>query len=243
MSSKDYRLQHYEIDYYRERTYEDLDPYLKYVLLNDIMDANVLRKTCSKVLDVGCGLGIYVDFLRKSGFDSYGIDISCYAAKFSRQVRASATHLPFRDDCMDVVISTHLIEHLTKEEIGNFLIGAYRVLRSSGKLFVITPNAWSMARLFYGEKWFADPTHVSLFTPNVLTKALDRCGFTDITLRFRIPLLLQHQESPKWIMSLGKLEVVFRRLPWLQDLLFFLITTTPLSYFRNVIFMSATAKK
>jgi len=243
VGDKHRRLQCYKMDYYHERTYEDLDPYLKYVLLKDIMNANMLSRACSKVLDVGCGLGIYVNFLRKSGFDSYGMDISYYAARFSRQIRASATHLPFRDDCIDVVISAHLIEHLTKEETRNFLVDAHRVLRSSGKLFMITPNAWSIARLFYAEKWFADPTHITLFAPNVLKKALNRCGFTDITLRFRMPMLLQYKKKPKWIMPLGKLQMIFKKLPWLQDFLFFLITTTRLSYFRNVIFMSATAKK
>ena len=236
-------LQYYDANYYRMRRYEDLDPYLKHVLLKDIIGENTSGRPRARILDVGCGLGVYVSFLRASGFESYGVDVSLQAAKLSRQVRASATFLPFRADLMDVIVSAHLIEHLKIEDVATFFAEAHRVLKRSGKLFVITPNAWSVVRPFYGKKWCYDPTHVSLFSPNTLKEALERCGYSNVVLACSIPLLLQHRKRPKWIMRLGRLERILRALPWVQDVLFWLIGRAPLSYFRNVIFLCATANK
>lgn len=48
--------------------------------------------------------------------------------------------LPWKDDTVDVVYTSHTIEHLTKED-GKSLIGeAYRVLRPGGVIRVIVPD-------------------------------------------------------------------------------------------------------
>src|SRR5262245_41124225 len=54
---------------------------------------------------------------------------------------ANATqHLPLDDCSVDVLYSSHMLEHLTPEATGRFLREAFRVLRSSGTLRLAVPD-------------------------------------------------------------------------------------------------------
>jgi glycosyltransferase involved in cell wall biosynthesis/SAM-dependent methyltransferase len=230
---------HYDEDYYAKRIPRELDPYLKLLLQNHVMPA---RNGSVRVLDVGCGLGVYMRHLEEVGYDAYGIDLSSFASKASKQSRASALFLPFRDSCFDVLISTHLIEHLTPVEIGDFLREARRVLKNSGRIFLITPNLWSVVRPFYGKKWCFDETHVNMFTPASLKTVLRNHGFQGTKISFRVPPIIQRSTAEKWTLDVSVFGKLFARVPWIQDILFFMFTATGLSYFRNVIYAYATPR-
>lgn len=70
-----------------------------------------------KVLDVGCGIGIYVDFLSSLGFESVGIDfVSEFIEKAKKNmrgvfVRAKADKLPFKEREFDTVLLFDILEH------------------------------------------------------------------------------------------------------------------------------------
>ena len=100
MTTRKDRSQYYNEDYYQEREYKDLDPYLKYILINWVTRGKSFPKEKEKIkiLDVGCGVGIYINFLKSQGYTVYGIDYSSSAVKISRQIQASATHFPFKDN-------------------------------------------------------------------------------------------------------------------------------------------------
>ncbi len=54
---------------------------------------------------------------------------------------ADATkHIPERDESVDVVYSSHMLEHFDKEEVKKFLHEAYRVLKSGGIIRLAVPN-------------------------------------------------------------------------------------------------------
>lgn len=237
MKSKEL-LHHYDNKYFEENI-PKLDPYLKYILLNHLIPREKANEERMRVLDAGCGPGIYLNFFKKNGFETYGIDLSPHACRITKQIRASVTHLPFRNDCFDVVVSVHVIEHLAQEEVKNFFSEARRVLRPTGRLFIMTPNIWSIGKIIFGSRWFEDPTHINLFAPNTLKKSLERNGFMDITFRHKIPPILPRKGKDKWIMPYYELQMVWKRFPSLQDIIFFLINSTPLSYLRDVIYVSA----
>jgi hypothetical protein len=48
--------------------------------------------------------------------------------------------LPLSDDSMDIVYSSHCLEHLTQEIVDRLLSESYRVLKKGGHLVVILPN-------------------------------------------------------------------------------------------------------
>lgn len=103
------------------------------------------------ILDVGCGLGMYVRAFRRFSQDVHGVDIDAEkVAEASRELPnirvASAETLPFPDGMFDVVLSHEVIEHVTDDR--QAIVEAVRVLKSpqpggpraGGQLVVFAPN-------------------------------------------------------------------------------------------------------
>lgn len=95
------------------------------------------------VLDVGCGTGsTSVAFRRLTGAAVWGVDKSSEMLRYARQksqevkfVRADVHRLPFREKTFDFAYALLVIHHL--EDVGAFLHGLYRVMRS-GKVAILT---------------------------------------------------------------------------------------------------------
>lgn len=77
----------------------------------------------SKIIEVGCGSGRFLEFLGKNGFKNlYGIDQSKEMLKIAgRRTKANLRkgdiyNIPFKKDFFDVVFSIHVLMHLKKPE-------------------------------------------------------------------------------------------------------------------------------
>jgi SAM-dependent methyltransferase len=103
------------------------------------------------ILDVGCGLGMYVRAFRNYSQNVYGVDIDeervAEASQTLPNIRvAPAEHLPYPDGMFDVVLSHEVIEHV--EDDRRAIAEAARVLRCpdaeqgrpGGRLVVFAPN-------------------------------------------------------------------------------------------------------
>lgn len=86
-------------------------------------------------LDVGCGRGKLVYFLRKLGVEAFGIEISQKALEeadkemqpYLRQ--GVVTNIPFPDSYFDVVVSYGLLEHLERAKLRSAVDETVRVSR------------------------------------------------------------------------------------------------------------------
>ena len=85
--------------------------------------------------------------------------------------------LPLHEGAFEAVTLFDVIEHI--RGVAQLLDECRRVLRPGGKLFVITMNAWSLARPLLGRRWsfHLDPTHVTLFSKRTLCDSVRRAGF------------------------------------------------------------------
>lgn len=92
-------------------------------------------------VDVGCGK------LKLDGFIGVDIDSKCDA-----DIVASATDLPFEDNSVDEIYSSHLGEHLTPEQLEKFFSEVYRILKPDATAFVKMDHDWSQKRLFRKDK-------------------------------------------------------------------------------------------
>lgn len=103
------------------------------------------------VLDVGCGLGMYVRAFRRFSQNVHGVDVDAdKVVEGSQELPnlyvASAEHLPFPEGFFDVVLSHEVIEHV--EDDRQSLSEAVRVLRRpspaagsrGGRLVIFAPN-------------------------------------------------------------------------------------------------------
>ena len=97
----------------------------------------------ARILDVGCGLGVYVRKFRELSDRVYGIDIDAKrlreGARTTPGLMLSASEtLPFRDATFDVVVLNEVIEHVRDDAAT--LAEALRVIRPGGHIVIYAPN-------------------------------------------------------------------------------------------------------
>jgi len=92
------------------------------------------------VLNIGCGNGEIADYFSEIGNDVFCVDIEDQRLNKGycefRQVQDE--NLPFDDEFFDIVISNHIIEHVSNADL--HLNEIKRVLKSDGVCYLATPN-------------------------------------------------------------------------------------------------------
>lgn len=108
------------------------------------------------VLDVGCGRGYTVDFLRKSGVDAHGVELAAVepVPDVRSFVHAAQDAFTLAEDLrrrVTVLLLLDVVEHLPAPEV--FLDGCVRHFPSLARLVVTVParrELWSNYDDFYG---------------------------------------------------------------------------------------------
>lgn len=142
-------------------------------LLRDIAGSNVRYLKGSekgRLLDVGCGNGIFLDQMKQLGWDVVGVEpdegaVSIAVQKFGLEVlHGSLEEAKFPNGHFDAITLNHVIEHVLDPI--ELLKECCRVLRPGGKLVVVTPNIRSLGAHVFGEHWrgLEVPRHLFLFS-------------------------------------------------------------------------------
>ena len=95
------------------------------------------------ILDVGCGIGTYVDKLRQFSDQVYGIDIEneriAEGGKLLPNLLvATAERPPFVSGSFDVILLHEVLEHV--EDDHQVVAEAYRLLAPGGRMVIFAPN-------------------------------------------------------------------------------------------------------
>ena len=126
----------YEEQYEGEgyRTFDDTSQHGEYERLSAFIRSFGLDS--GHALEVGCGRGAFQDLVA----DCTCVDIAVSAAKFIHKkfVVASATSLPFPDNCFDCVWSVMTLEHVPEPEKA---LGEFRRVAKPGGYVYLSP-AW-----------------------------------------------------------------------------------------------------
>ncbi len=112
-----------------------------------LLDPSLIEKQARMILDIGCGTGGNLEWLRRYVGDGriIGLDFVDTALRFCQQsgerllVQASATDLPFADESFDLVTSFDVLEQLGGSADERAMHEMYRVLRPGGVAFVRAP--------------------------------------------------------------------------------------------------------
>ncbi|NOR69044.1 MAG: methyltransferase domain-containing protein [Methylomarinum sp.] len=146
---------------------------------------NELSNKESKILDYGCGFGQNLTALANENYQNiYGVDIEKNAIKQCLKNNLVVKKLdlnnlvnPF-DFKFDVIILTHIIEHIPKDEIiSTLILIKQKFLSSDGKLLIAVPNAQSNTDCYWA---YEDWTHTTLFTSGSLYYVLKAAGFQNV---------------------------------------------------------------
>ena len=144
----------------------------------------------AKILDVGCGTGHFLYFLKNSGYKSYfGIDLSEEAINYCRKkklgsknlINAEAkSYLKKTQTKFDVIIMNDVIEHIPKTKIVPLLNLIKKRLNNNGKLIIKTIN---VANPITGNSSrYLDFTHTIGFTQESLSQVIKVSGFGNVKI-------------------------------------------------------------
>ncbi|MBI4049930.1 MAG: methyltransferase domain-containing protein [Candidatus Doudnabacteria bacterium] len=141
----------------------------------------------AEILDVGCGRGDLLRAFAKEGLLTQGLDLMPYDMELTaglpiKHANFESERFPFEDESFDLVFSKSVIEHLHKPD--NFLREARRVLKTGGRLIIMTPDWQTQLYTFYN-----DHTHVQPYIVSGLINALKLYELNDVTaeLFYQLP--------------------------------------------------------
>jgi len=145
------------------------------------------KKAPGKFLDVGCGLGFFLEGIRKhSKWDVYGVEIAATAADFARDRLGLAVHqgeledVRYPEGFFDYIQLHNVLEHV--RDPMTLLKECRRILKSDGILDIRVPNGRvdSLDLLkFYqhqGEPPFSKSGHLFFFPKRTLLWMFDEAG-------------------------------------------------------------------
>ena len=157
-----------------------------------------MRQTCilegKRLLDVGCGSGKFVRFMRKQGIEAYGTEPS--QALYERYLQSEPFFFSHPVDRLrmepavnqfNIITALDVLEHV--ERPVEFLESIAQLLEEGGTLFLSTPDLGSLAARMLGKHWhFFNCYHLSYFTRETLERTAAQSGLkmTVINRRGRI---------------------------------------------------------
>lgn len=138
------------------------------------------------LLDVGCGLGYFLNRLARGGVRGWGMDFSHKSLALARRLcsahfaQGDAQQLPYRDNSFDRIIFTDVIEHVADDRAA--LRELVRVARPGARLALVTPGVrgalarTSWRRLFHDEEGTPEYDQRAGYTPEELRRLLEDAG-------------------------------------------------------------------
>ena len=143
----------------------------------------------AKVLDIGCGYGIFLKACQDSGYEKlFGVDIIKECAEFIKEKFGIKTisqqdivdYLKSRnDEEFDVISAIDVIEHFKKEEVLDLLKLIRSKLKKGGMFVMRVPNAGSMSGLY---TFYSDITHETAFTSFLVNEIFSLVDFSKIKI-------------------------------------------------------------
>jgi ubiquinone/menaquinone biosynthesis C-methylase UbiE len=142
------------------------------------------------IVDIGCGTGSLVQWLRVQGGKALGLDTLEMLAKAIKTspgardlfVAGLAQALPFKKDSVDAVIYFASLHHVPKEDIFSALKECHRVLKSKGRAVILEPVGRE-GSYFEVIRLVEDEREIQAFTYSLI-KSADNIGLRMIEEKF-----------------------------------------------------------
>ena len=179
---------------YREIT--DLE-WLEKTHFLDVLDfAKKYGKEESKVLDIGCGGGTFLEYMKKNNYKVYGVEPALNLKSMLEGKGITAYTSSIFDteinEKFDVVTLNNVLEHIENPDL--VVKRVNELLENDGLLVIKVPNDFNMiqeeANRFVHNKnwWVCYPDHLNYFSKDSLSKLVEDCGFEILDLMVDYPL-------------------------------------------------------
>ncbi len=139
----------------------------------------------SRVLDIGCGNGTFLVWLKALGFTSLkGIDISESYINEGKslgiediELKDVFEFLKENDKKFDIIIARDVIEHFTKEQVVDVFNLINANLNAGGIFIMQSPNGEGIN---FGNIFYGDFTHETAFTEKTVRQVALNTGFDKV---------------------------------------------------------------
>ena len=163
----------YYSEFYNERTWEQYTFLLTTVVSNSKPGV---------ILDLGAGLGFFIEAATNWGFKCLGLEGSEEAVKLAkeRNIKLNINHhllsneLPYESKSIQTILINQVIEHLEPDVAKMAVTESFRVLNSGGMIYITSPCKYDK---FQVED---DPTHINMYTPSELETLVKSAGFIKV---------------------------------------------------------------
>jgi SAM-dependent methyltransferase len=149
-----------------------------------ISEVNRRYKLCKKrlpengkMLDIGCGEGLFIEKFNFHGVDVLGIEVSDIADQRSskkglRVIKDTFEKIDLKGEKFDLISLIHVFEHLSQPFEVLDKIGKHN--NPGGQLLIVIPNITSWQASMFKGSWFHwdPPRHLFLCTPNALIEKM-----------------------------------------------------------------------
>lgn len=133
-----------------------------------------------RLLDIGCGLGLFVRDAASLGWEAYGVDVDRDLTDYGRKTLNLNLHcgplttMRYPDGYFDVVTMHNLLDHLREPVV--FLKEAKRILKDGGVIFINVHDAMGWKAKKYKENWgaYCPPAHLYYYSYEALKKLLNK---------------------------------------------------------------------
>ncbi len=166
------------------------------------------------IVDIGAGLGFFVEASERYGLQCVGLEGSAYAVQVARRrypmdIREHLLERTFPADLEGaaVVVCNQTLEHVEAAVADHVLREAYRILRPGGLLVVTSP-------CYHNPQERREATHINLYTPTRLRAAVLDAGFCRYVATDSPRSILGTSRLARWLVR-----AAFRIWPadWLSD--------------------------
>ena len=138
------------------------------------------------VLDIGCGMGYFLNACRTYGYQVEGIDISDDSASYVREtlnipvITGKVESLHYESESTDIITMWHSLEHAADPRV--YLKKAWEWLKPEGLLVVDVPNYEGTDAIKTWDNWkgWSLPYHLYHFTEKTLCDILSKHGFKTV---------------------------------------------------------------
>lgn len=188
---------YYNRAYFKSKT-DEIHGYTSYTQMEKVLTIEAQRKikymqkfTSGKnLLDVGCGLGIFLKNANSFGYKISGNDISGYAIEHIKKTlniplyEGSLKDAKLPKNYFDVVCAWDVMEHIP--DVGGTFSAINKTLKKNGYLFLTTPDLTSIDAQILGKFWYGFkkiPEHLIFFDKNSIKKILEKSGFVIVEIK------------------------------------------------------------
>ncbi len=178
--SKDYFLKWYSNEEKREFSKSFFRSLLEFL--------NFEKHTGYRVLDVGCGMGFFLEAAREWGWQAQGLEISQFAVDHcTKKLDFEIFHghlesAGYQDNSFDIITAFDFLEHISG--LPAFLSAVKKFLKPEGQFIALVPNYHNP--MFQFDRWLSRvkkselsniPEHINYFTNSSLNELFQKNGF------------------------------------------------------------------